>query len=92
MTSLILGEQEIKALQVKCNNDENGCGWKGELRSLDNHLTTCGYALLRCTKNCTNNKQEVYVFVVISITISSTNAETASTSVPTVKTPEGIVR
>ena len=44
-----------------CNNDENGCGWTGELRSLDNHLTTCGYALLRCTNKCTNNTEEVYV-------------------------------
>ena len=57
----LTGEQEIKALQVMCNNDENGCGWTGELRSLDNHLTTCGYALLRCTNNCTNNMREVYV-------------------------------
>ena len=55
------GEQEIKALKVKCNNDENGCGWIGELQSLDNHLTTCGYALLRCTNKCTNKTEEVYV-------------------------------
>ena len=44
-----------------CNNDENGCGWTGELRSLDNHLTTCEYALLHCTNKCTNNTEEVYV-------------------------------
>ena len=50
-----------------CSNDENGCDWTGELRSLDNHLTTCGYALLRCTNKCTNNTnfylfpEEVYV-------------------------------
>ena len=63
----LTGEQEIKALKVKCNNDENGCGWKGELRSLDNHLTTCEYALLRCTNKCTDTMEfdlfaeEVYV-------------------------------
>ena len=58
---LLAGEQEIKALQVMCSNDENGCGWTGELRSLDNHLTTCGYALLPCANKCTNNMREAYV-------------------------------
>ena len=48
-------------LKVKCNNVKNGCGWIGELRSLDNHLTTCGYALLRCTNKCTNKTEEVHV-------------------------------
>ena len=53
------GEQEIKALKVKCNN-RNGCAWVGELRSLDDHLTTwCGYVLLRCTNECMENKKEV---------------------------------
>ena len=45
----LTGEQEIKALKVKCSNGENGCSWMGELQSLENHLTTCEYALLRCT-------------------------------------------
>ena len=40
---------------VKCNNCERKCGWVGELRSLDNHLTTCEYALLRCTNECIYN-------------------------------------
>ena len=57
----LTGEQEIKILKVKCKNDVNGCGWVGELQSLDNHLTTCRYALLRCTNNCTNNTEGVYV-------------------------------
>ena len=57
----IIGEQEVKSLKVKCNNCENGCGWVGELRSLDDHLTTCEYALLRCTNECMENKKEVHV-------------------------------
>ena len=63
----LTGEQEIRALKVKCNNDANGCDWVGELRSLDNHLTTCEYALLRCTNMCTDTtefdffEEEVYV-------------------------------
>jgi len=42
-----------------CSNSENGCGWVGELRSLDNHLTMCKYTLLRCPNKCVmeNNKQ-----------------------------------
>ena len=54
-----IGEQEIKALKVKCNNSENGCDWVGELRSLDDHLTTCGYTLLRCPNKCMENNKEV---------------------------------
>ena len=52
-TFLLTGEQEVKELKIKCDNDENGCGWTGELRSLDNHLTTCEYILLPCTNKCT---------------------------------------
>jgi len=59
----LLGEQEIKVLKVKCNNDENGCGWTGELQSLDNHPTMCGYALLCCTNKCANKTEEVYAMV-----------------------------
>ena len=33
----------------------------GELQSLENHLITCEYALLRCTNKCTNKTEEVYV-------------------------------
>ena len=29
------------------------------MRSLDNHLKTCGYALLRCPNECTKNKKVV---------------------------------
>ena len=42
-----------------CSNSENGCGWVGELRSLDNHFKTCEYTLLSCPNECTNNKKKV---------------------------------
>ena len=62
MFSPCTGEQEVRALKVRCNNNRNGCGWLGELRSLDDHLTTwCGYTLLRCTNECMENKKEVHV-------------------------------
>ena len=44
-----------------CSNSENGCGWVGELRSLEYHLTTCGYTLLRCTNECVKDKEEVRI-------------------------------
>ena len=44
-----------------CSNTENGCGWVGELRSLDYHLTTCGYVLLRCTNQCMKGEKEVRI-------------------------------
>ena len=58
---LPIGEQEIKSLKVMCSNYENGCGWVGELRSLDNHLTTCEYALICCTNECMENDEEVKI-------------------------------
>ena len=54
-----IGDREIKSLKVVCSNSESGCDWVGELRSLDDHLTTCGYALLRCTNECMENDEEV---------------------------------
>ena len=56
-----VGEQEIKSLKVMCSSSENGCGWVGELRTLDDHLTTCAYALLRCTNECMEKGSEVKI-------------------------------
>ena len=56
-----IGDREIKSLKVVCSNGESGCGWVGELRSLNKHLTTCEYALLRCTNKCMANNEEVHV-------------------------------
>ena len=53
-----VGEQEVKSLKVMCSNSENGCGWVGELRSLDDHLTTCEYALLHCPNKCMEKKRK----------------------------------
>ena len=33
----------------------------GELRSLDDHLKTCGHALIRCTNECMENDNEVRI-------------------------------
>ena len=42
-----------------CSNSESGCGWVGELRSLDNHLITCEYTVLCCPNECTEDNNEV---------------------------------
>ena len=59
LKSLSLGEQEINALKVKCNNCDSKCDWVGELRSLDNQLKMCGYALFHCPNKCMKNKDIV---------------------------------
>ena len=49
----IIGERDILALMVKCNNNEQGCQWTGELRSLNEHITSkCCYSLIQCPKRC----------------------------------------
>ena len=42
-----------------CRNSDNGCDWEGELRSLDDHLTTCEYTLLRCPNRCVGKKKSL---------------------------------
>ena len=49
----------MKSLGVRCDNLANGCQWVGELRSLQEHLLTCGYALLPCTNRCKNGTDPV---------------------------------
>ena len=44
-----------------CSNSENGCGWVGELRSLENHLKNCEYVLICCTNKCMENDKEVRI-------------------------------
>ena len=53
---LFVGERDIKALAVKCDNDERGCQWEGELRSLEDHLTACSYAIVQCPNDCDNTE------------------------------------
>ena len=42
----------MKALKVKCDNNEKGCPWVNELRCLDDHLQVCDYDLVPCTNKC----------------------------------------
>ena len=54
-----IGERHILSLNVKCDNTDNGCEWIGELHSLENHLTTCGFTLLPCPNECKKDNETV---------------------------------
>ena len=54
----ILGERDIKALKVNCDNLDNGCQWVGELCSLQEHVQKCQ---VLCPNKCENNNKTVFV-------------------------------
>ena len=56
-----LGDQEVKALRVKCHHFADGCMWIGALGSLDQHLRQCDYAHVPCPNGCVLNQQTVHV-------------------------------
>ena len=45
-------DRRIKELKVKCDNHKNGCKWEQELAQLEEHLSKCGYAKVRCKNKC----------------------------------------
>ena len=34
-------QRQVKSLCVFCRHEERGCGWQGELGTLDNHAQSC---------------------------------------------------
>ena len=50
-----LGEQEVKSLLVRC---PKACDWKGELRSLEDHIQkVCENTSVLCPNGCNNGKR-----------------------------------
>ena len=49
---LYTGNRHILALKTQCDNINNGCEWTGELSSLDDHLSHCGYTFVPCPNEC----------------------------------------
>ena len=41
-------QREITNLIVNCTYTEQGCSWKGELKSLDSHLCHCEWVKVEC--------------------------------------------
>ena len=48
----------MKSLMVRC---DNGCKWVGELRSLEEHFSTCDNALVSCPNRCDTGNQKVKI-------------------------------
>ncbi|XP_065659886.1 TNF receptor-associated factor 5-like [Hydra vulgaris] len=41
-------ERAILQLKVKCDNFSKSCQWTGELKTINNHLTSCEYREVKC--------------------------------------------
>ncbi|XP_002165877.3 TNF receptor-associated factor 6-A isoform X1 [Hydra vulgaris] len=42
-------ERAILQLKVRCNNFSKNCQWTGELKAINNHLTSCQYQEVKCS-------------------------------------------
>ena len=49
------------SLSILCDNSSNGCEWTGELRSLDKHLTSCGFTILLCPNKYKKSNKLVHL-------------------------------
>ena len=45
-------DNEVGGLLVSCPNKNKNCKWLGELKYVTNHLDTCPYHTVPCTKKC----------------------------------------
>ncbi|XP_071949110.1 TNF receptor-associated factor 6-like [Antedon mediterranea] len=45
-------KREILGLKCVCNNQPNGCQWKGELLYLEEHKNTCDFSIIPCPNGC----------------------------------------
>jgi hypothetical protein len=45
-------KREILNLKIKCDEQQDGCEWIGELRERDEHNQTCGYVVVPCDNDC----------------------------------------
>ena len=46
------GNREVLDLVVKCEKAREGCEWEGEIRSLDQHKSTCLHVPVPCPREC----------------------------------------
>ena len=47
---------------MKCSNANRGCEWVGTVGTLEEHVATCGFALVPCPKQCKDDNNEVKCF------------------------------
>ena len=48
----ILGQRDIRELQVRCDNVQRGCNTVVTIGTLDNHVNKCEYCLVPCPNGC----------------------------------------
>ena len=41
-------DREVKSLMVSCTNKQKGCAWKGEIRAVESHTSSCPLETVRC--------------------------------------------
>ena len=44
---------------MRCSNNEKGCEWAGDLRSIDEHHSACDFTSIQCPNHCTDGEKEV---------------------------------
>ena len=52
MEYLLSGKKDILALFVRCSYASTGCQWMGNISSIKEHLHSCSFGLVPCTKGC----------------------------------------
>jgi len=45
-------KREVLSLRIKCDNNIDGCDWRGELRDRETHLVGCPDVKVPCTNSC----------------------------------------
>ena len=48
---------------MRCDNIERGCTWVGTVGTLEEHVATCQFILLRCPKECKDDSDKVKQFM-----------------------------
>ena len=44
--------RKIRNLHIYCTNKDKKCLWKGSLRDINNHLSTCPFQMVECSNKC----------------------------------------
>ena len=53
-------DREVQGLTVHCDNEEDGCTWRGKLRGVLTHRRTCPYEMVQCEYFCIGCEKQMY--------------------------------
>ena len=62
MIPFVVGKRAIRNLAVRCENVDSGCDWVGTISTLQEHVTTCGHALLPCPNSCSMGESDTLLY------------------------------